>query len=131
MNATAPAPSPAQARLIAAIIEHGGTNVPGTALFGTQEQRRAIKTATIDSCLTAGWVTRTVDAEGTVRWSVTADPRPPTPDADAAPVLDADGLPVDTAGMDAPSTCSGCSSPAASAPTAAATTCTPANAGPA
>lgn len=59
-------PSPAQLRLIAAILERGGVNVPGPKLF----RNFKVKTTTLDACKRHDWITRE-DRNGVALWSVT------------------------------------------------------------
>lgn len=67
--------SPSQAKLINAILKHGGYRVPGTKVFDRSEirSRREIKNVTIKSCRERGWVFREETANGNALWSVTTE----------------------------------------------------------
>lgn len=64
--------SPSQAKLINAILKHGGYRVPGAKVFGSDSRsRREFKSVTIKSCRDRGWVFREESASGNALWSVT------------------------------------------------------------
>lgn len=66
-------PSQAQARLIAAILKRGATDVPGPELF---HARRGIEAAlsTLTTCQERGWVKRE-ERDGVAFWTVTPNGR--------------------------------------------------------
>lgn len=69
--------SVAQTKFLNAILKHGGYRVPASKVFHPDEllSRRQLKTVTVKSCRTRGWVHREETAGGVALWSVTTEGR--------------------------------------------------------